>query len=165
MSRADDMANLTPALSTADLCDAFPDEVEVCRVEWRSLGGRRSFGGEIETVSVFEDAGLVKRALAEPGRGRVLVVDGGGSNRVAILGDRLAGIAVQNGWAGIVVLGAVRDTEGLARLNVGVVATAVSPARASLAGHGRIGATFEIGGATFARGRTVICDMDGIVVR
>jgi regulator of ribonuclease activity A len=128
------------------------------------FGAHRSFSGEMETVSTYEDAGLVKQCLEQPGQGRVLVVDGGGSTRVALLGDRLATRAVQNGWAGIIVLGAVRDTEVLATLDIGVIALAVTPLRGSLDGAGTIGAAFQFSGAEFAPGRQVYCDADGVIV-
>jgi regulator of ribonuclease activity A len=149
---------------TADLCDTFMRDVQVCAAQFRMFGAHRSFSGEMETVRTYEDAGLVKQCLERPGQGRVLVVDGGGSTRVALLGDRLATRAVQNGWAGIIVLGAVRDTEMLATLDIGVIALAVTPLRGSLDGAGTIGATFQFGGAEFAPGRQVYCDADGVVV-
>jgi regulator of ribonuclease activity A len=151
-------------IRTADLCDTFTADVQVCAAPFRMFGGRRSFGGIVQTVSTYEDAGLIKQCLNQPGQGRVLVVDGGGSARVALLGDRLATRAVQNGWAGIIVLGAVRDTEVLATLDIGVIALNVTPLRGSLDGAGTIGAAFQFGGAEFAPGRQVYCDADGVVV-
>jgi regulator of ribonuclease activity A len=149
---------------TADLCDTFTGDVQVCAAQFRTFGAHRSFSGEMETISTYEDAGLVKQCLEQPGQGRVLVVDGGGSTRVALLGDRLATRAVQNGWAGIIVLGAVRDTEVLATLDIGVIALAVTPLRGSLDGAGTIGAAFQFCGAEFAPGRQVYCDADGVIV-
>ena len=151
-------------ITTADLCDRFTAEVQVCAVQFRMFGARRSFSGEIETVSTYEDAGVVKQCLDQPGQGRVLVVDGGGSTRVALLGDRLATRAIRNGWAGVIVLGAVRDTEVLATLDIGVVGLAVTPLRGSLDGTGTVGSAFHFGGAEFASGRQVYCDADGVVV-
>ncbi|MGO4572606.1 ribonuclease E activity regulator RraA [Microvirga sp. 2TAF3] len=149
---------------TADLCDEFADELEVCLAQFRIFGGRRSFSGEIQTVSTFEDVGLVRQCLEQPGQGRVLVVDGGGSTRVALLGDRLSAKAIENGWAGVLVFGAVRDTEALATLDLGVMALGVVPARGSFSGTGVIGASFQVGGVEFAPGRLVYCDTDGVVV-
>jgi regulator of ribonuclease activity A len=152
------------AIRTADLCDTFAADVQVCAAQFRMFGARRSFSGIIQTVSTYEDAGLVKQCLEQPGQGRVLVVDGGGSTRVALLGDRLATLAIQNGWAGVIILGAVRDTEVLASLDIGVVGLAATPLRGSLDGAGTIGAAFQFGGADFAPGRQVYCDADGVVV-
>lgn len=149
---------------TADLCDAFPGELEVCLTQFRMFGGRRSFWGLIETVKVFEDVGLVRQSLGQPGEGRVLVVDGGSSTRLALLGDRLSAKAVENGWTGVVVFGAVRDTEALATMELGVMALGVVPARGSFDGKGATGVSFEAGGATFAPGLFVYCDADGVVV-
>src|SRR5437763_8750307 len=95
--------------STCDLCDAFGDRVRVVALVFRDYGGRRRFAGRIVTVRVFEDNVLVRAALEQPGDGRVLVVDGGGSVRCALVGDQVAALAHANGWAGIVIHGAVRD--------------------------------------------------------
>jgi regulator of ribonuclease activity A len=149
---------------TADLCDDFADKLEVCLAQFRTFGGRKSFSGEIQTVSTFEDVGLVRQCLEQPGRGRVLIVDGGGSARVALLGDRLSAKAIENGWAGVVIFGAVRDTEALATMNLGVMALGVIPARGSFDGTGAVGTSFQAGGIEFSPGRFVYCDMDGVVV-
>ncbi len=149
---------------TADLCDEFPGEVEVCLTQFRTFGGRRSFSGEVETLQTFEDVGLVRQCLDQPGRRRVLVVDGGGSTRAALLGDRLSTKAIENGWAGVVVFGAIRDAETLAGMDLGVMALGTVPARGSFEGTGTIGLSFEAGGAEFAPGKFVYCDADGVVV-
>jgi regulator of ribonuclease activity A len=151
-------------IRTADLCDTFTADVQVCAAQFRMFGARRCFSGEIETVSTYEDAGLIRQCVEQPGQGRVLVVDGGGSTRVALLGDKLATRAIQNGWAGIIVLGAVRDTDVLATLDIGVIGLAVTPLRGSVDGAGTIGAAFQFGGAEFVSGRHVYCDADGVVV-
>ncbi|QRM33432.1 ribonuclease E activity regulator RraA [Microvirga sp. VF16] len=149
---------------TADLCDEFADELEVCLAQFRTFGGCKSFSGEIQTISTFEDVGLVRQCLEQPGQGQVLVVDGGGSTRVALLGDRLSAKAIENGWAGILVFGAVRDIEALAIMDLGVMALGVVPARGSFNGTGVIGASFQVGRVEFAPGRFIYCDMDGVVV-
>ncbi|WP_182084356.1 ribonuclease E activity regulator RraA [Aureimonas sp. ME7] len=151
-------------IGTADLCDDRPDDVEVCSSPLRLYGGRRRFHGEIATVRTDGDAGLVKRELASEGRSRVLVVDGAGSLDVALFGDRLAALAVQNGWAGVVVFGAVRDTETLATMDLGVAALGATPRRGRLDAAGAVGASFDYGGVRFSPGRIVVCDMDGLVV-
>lgn len=118
----------------------------------------------IETIRTHEDAGLVRRCLGEPGHGRVLVVDGGGSRGAAVLGDRLAALGARNGWAGVVVFGAVRDTDRLAGLDIGVVAQATTPRRGSLEGRGETGVTVRQGGATLRPGAYLYVDGDGMVV-
>jgi len=158
------MVHTVSGFKTADLCDEFGDELEVCLAQFRTFGGRRSFSGEIQTLSTFEDVGLVRQCLEQPGRGRVLAVDGGGSIRVALLGDRLAAKAIENGWTGLVVFGAVRDTEALATMDLGVMALGVVPARGSFNGTGAIGTSFQAGGVGFAPGRFGYCDADGVVV-
>src|SRR5215218_6129111 len=144
------MVHTVSGFRTADLCDEFADELEVCMAQFRTFGGRRSFSGEIQTVSTFEDVGLVRQCVEQPGRGRVLVVDGGGSTRVALLGDRLSARAIENGWAGVLVFGAVRDTEMLATMDLGVMALGAVPARGSFNGTGAIGSSFQAGGVEFA---------------
>src|SRR6266540_6131000 len=105
--------------ATADLLDEYGDRAAVCELGRRQFGGVRSFSGEISTVRCHEDNVLVKRQVSEPGNGRVLVVDGGGSVRVALLGDMMAGLARDNGWAGLVIHGAVRDVAALRKLELG----------------------------------------------
>jgi regulator of ribonuclease activity A len=152
------------AIKTADLCDAHSESVQVCTAQLRLFGRRRSFCGEIETVRTRGDAGLVRACLREPGRGRVLVVDSGGETGAAVLGDQLAALAVGNGWAGVVVFGAVRDTEALAAMDLGVAALAVTPRRGALDGKGSVGDPFDHGGARFARGSHLYLDADGLIV-
>ena len=149
---------------TADLSDEFGDELEVCRIQFRTFGGRRSFSGVIETVSATKDVGLVRQCLNQPGHGRVLDIDGGGSCPAALLGDRLSARAIENGWSGVVVFGAVRDVEALAAMDFGVMALGAVPARGTFTGAGSVGDSFKIGGAEFARGNYIYCDADGVVV-
>lgn len=158
------MVQTVSNFKTADLCDEFADELEVCLAQFRSFGGRKSFSGEIQTISTFEDVGLVRQCLEQFGHGRVLVVNRGGSTRVALLGDRLAAKAIENGWAGVLVLGAVRDTEMLATMDLGVMALGAVPARGSFNGTGAIGTSFRADGAEFTPGRFAFCDADGVVV-
>src|SRR5258708_1414039 len=94
---------------TADLVDAHGDKLQSCEIQFRQFGGRRNFHGPVRTVQTLEDNALVKRLLAGPGHGAVLVVDGGGSLRTALVGDMIAGAALRNGWAGVIIWGAVRD--------------------------------------------------------
>lgn len=130
----------------------------------RSLGGRRAFSGAIQTVSCLQDNVLMRGALEEPGRGRVLVVDGHGSVAVALMGDAMAGRAAAAGWAGVIVNGAVRDVQALAEIDMGVLALGAVPRRAAKTGVGAVGVPVSFGGVTFEPGGTVWCDPDGVVV-
>lgn len=151
-------------LATTDLCDAYGDEVRVVEPVFRDFGGRRHFAGLIYTLSVRDDNVLVREMLAQPGNGRVLVVDGGGSLRCALLGDQLATLACENGWSGIVVNGAVRDAEALSTIDVGVKALATCPRRSAKNGLGQRDVPVAFGGVTFAPGDWLAADADGIVV-
>jgi len=150
--------------TTADLCDAHAASIEVAEPVFRDLGGRARFAGPIATLELFEDNSLVRAALQEPGRGRVLVVDGGGSLRCALLGDRLAALAVANGWAGVVVHGAVRDAAELARLELGVRALATCPRKSVKRGTGRRDLPVRFAGVRFAPDRFLYADEDGLIV-
>jgi regulator of ribonuclease activity A len=155
---------VSPAFATADLCDAFPAHIEVVEPLFRDWGGTCSFAGPIETVRVFEDNALVRQALEMEGRGRVLVVDGGGSVRTALVGGRLAGLAHENGWSGLVVHGCVRDSVELAAIAIGVKALHTSPRKSDKAGAGERGQPVAFGGVTFTPGHWLYADPDGIVV-
>jgi len=152
------------AFATTDLCDLHGTDVRVVEPLFRDFGGLASFAGPISTVRVLEDNVLVRAALEEPGRGRVLVVDGGASLRTALLGDNLAAIAVQNGWSGIVVNGAVRDARGLRASTVGIRALATCPRKSGKKGEGERDQPVTFGGVTFTPGEHLYADEDGIVV-
>ena len=150
--------------STADILDAHPVEARVCELVLRQFGGVTAFSGPISTVRCHEDNVVLKRQLGEPGDGRVLVVDGGGSYRVALLGDVVAGLAAENGWAGVIVNGCVRDSVALRALNVGIKALGTNPRPSGKAGAGEIDVPVEFGGITFEQGATLYSDDDGVVV-
>jgi regulator of ribonuclease activity A len=150
--------------STADLLDLHGDAAAVCELELRRFGGRATFQGPISTVRCFEDNVVLKARLSEPGHDRVLVVDGGGSRRVALMGDMVAGLAVQHGWAGVVVNGCVRDSAALADLEVGIAALGTNPRPSGKTGAGEVDVPVTFGGVTFVPGAPLACDPDGIVV-
>ncbi|WP_309646736.1 ribonuclease E activity regulator RraA [Phenylobacterium sp.] len=150
--------------SVADLCDEHEETIEVCEVQFRDFGGRLAFSGRIRTVRCYEDNSEVKALLATPGDGCVLVVDGGGSLRRALVGDVLAGDAVKNGWAGIVVFGAVRDTSVLATLDIGIKALGTIPMRGIKRGEGVVDTPVAFGGVVFVPGDILHADGDGIAV-
>jgi len=150
--------------STSDLWDAHPDTAIVCELQLRQYGGVTAFSGEIATVRCFEDNVLVKQRAGEPGNGRVLVVDAGGSLRCALVGDNVAGLALENGWAGIVLNGCVRDVEELAGLAIGIKALGSNPRPSRKEGAGELDVPVSFGGATFTPGAMLHSDADGILV-
>ncbi|MET3807095.1 regulator of ribonuclease activity A [Nakamurella sp. UYEF19] len=151
--------------STADLSDECGESLEYCDTPFRSYGRRAAFAGMVSTVRCFEDILLVRSILGTPGHGGVLVVDGGGSSRVALLGDQMALLAIDHGWAGVIINGAVRDTAVLSDLDLGVKALAASPRRGGKGGAGERDVPVSFGGATFRPGDQVVSDADGIVVQ
>ena len=150
--------------ATADLYDERGDALASVSVRFQALGGRRSFEGPIRTIRCFRDNGLVKDVLAGPGDGAVLVVDGGGSLESALMGDIMASSAVANGWAGVIIHGAIRDRDVLATLDLGVKALGSNPRKSVKDGVGDIDVPVEIGGVTFRPGGYVWADTDGILV-
>jgi regulator of ribonuclease activity A len=149
---------------TTDLCDAFESELQVLAPILRSYGGARCAGGPIRTLKIFEDNALVRETLATPGEGAVLVIDGGGSLRRALLGDQLAELAVQNGWAGVIVYGAIRDSRAIAQLPLGVWAMGTIPLKTVKRGEGQRDIPVTFGGVTFTPGHFVYADEDGMIV-
>lgn len=150
--------------ATADLSDDYPDRISVVRAPLLDFGGVRRFAGVMATLRVHEDFRPVLGMLSQPGRGRVLVVDGGGSIRHAVLGERLATQAVENGWVGVVVYGAVRDTDQTAKLAVGVRALAAVPSRGMSGDAGVVDIPLEFGEAILRPGDWLWADADGVVV-
>jgi regulator of ribonuclease activity A len=150
--------------SVCDLCDEHEDEIDVADSIFRNYGGRKSFGGEIVTLKCHEDNSLVKEWVARPGSGKVLIVDGGGSLRRSLLGDRLAAQAVANGWAGIVINGALRDVEILATLNIGIKALNAIPLKTEKRGVGEQGNAVRFAGVGFRPGAYVYGDLNGLIV-
>lgn len=151
-------------LATADLCDAHPDKVKVCQTPFRSFGRVATFHGPIRTLSVLDDNALVRQTLERPGHGAVLVVNGGGSMKRALVGDNLAKLAIDNGWAGIVVHGAIRDSGVINTMEVGLKALGAIPLRADRDAIGEIDIPTAFGGVIFTPGDWLYADEDGVVV-
>jgi regulator of ribonuclease activity A len=151
-------------MSTADLLDAYGDRAAVCETVFRQFGGVRSFAGAIATVRCHEDNVLVRRRSGEPGEGRVLVVDGGGSLRCALVGDNIASLALDNGWAGLVINGCVRDSATLAGVALGVTALGTNPRASGKVGDGEVDVPVTFGAVTFRPGAQIASDDDGVVV-
>lgn len=150
--------------TTPDLCDDHPDEVRVLAPILRTFGGREAFCGPALTVLCHEDNSRVKELVGTPGEGRVMVVDGGGSVACALLGDMLAQKAADNGWAGLVIHGAVRDVEILRTIDLGVQALASIPLRSDRQDAGEVGVEVAFGGVTISAGDWVYADANGVVV-
>ena len=148
---------------TPDLCDAYPD-VNVVEPIFSNFGGHDSFGGEIVTVKCHEDNSIVKEQVDQDGRGKVMVVDGGGSFRRALLGDMLAEKAAKNGWEGIIIYGCVRDVDVLAQTPLGIQALASHPMKTDKRGIGDLNVTVSFAGVTFKPGEYVYADNNGIIV-
>lgn len=154
-----------PALiPTADLYDEYGEDLDSCDVQFVQFGGRRHFRGAATTIRVHDDNILVKEALAEPGQGRVLVVDGAGSCHCALLGDNMARTAAANGWEGVIVHGAVRDAVALGAIDLGVKAVGTNPRRSRKERTGLRDVPLSFGGMTIAPGAEIVSDEDGIVV-
>ncbi|MEQ1439516.1 ribonuclease E activity regulator RraA [Fontimonas sp. SYSU GA230001] len=150
--------------ATTDLSDAHP-EAQVAEPIFGDFGGRIAFHGPIKTIKVFEDNALVRATLEKPGEGRVLVVDGGGSTRCALVGGNLGQLAVKNHWAGIVVYGYVRDSEEIAEQDVGVKALGTHPRKSEKGLHSAVeDKVVSFAGVTFKPGAWLYADADGIVV-
>ncbi len=150
--------------ATADLYDAAPDEVFACELQLRHWGQRTAFSGPIATVRCLEDNVLVRQRLEEPGDGRVLVVDGGGSLRCALVGDILAERGRDSGWFGMVINGAIRDSAVINGMDYSVRALGTNPTRSTKAGKGETDVVLDFGGVRFVPGHWLYADADGIVV-
>lgn len=148
---------------TPDLCDAHP-EVRVLDPLFVNFGAIEAFYGPVRTVKCFEDNSRVKEAVAEPGDGAVLVVDAGGSQRCALLGDMLAEKAADNGWAGVVMYGCVRDVEALADTALGIQALGAHPRRSEKHGEGQRDIAVTFAGVTMRPGQWLYADNNGILI-
>lgn len=135
-----------------------------CDVQFRQFGGRTRFAGPVSTVRCFQDNALVKSVLSEPGAGRVLVIDGAGSLHTALVGDVIAELARANGWAGLVVYGAVRDAAALRGIDIGIKALGTNPRKSAKTGAGERDVAVSLGGVTFMPRDIAYSDDDGIVV-
>jgi len=150
--------------ATADLYDRYGEELQVPAPMFNDYGGLRSFCGVIATVKVHEDNSLVCAALEEPGQGRVLVIDGGGSLRCALVGERLALVAQQNGWSGMVVYGCIRDSAAIASIGIGLKAMNTTPRKSVKRGFGERDIAVSFAGVTFTPGAYLYADPDGMLV-
>lgn len=151
-------------MKTADLIDEHGAALRLLHLPFRHFGMKEYVVGPAQTVKCFEDNTTLRAQLETPGEGRVLVVDAGGSTRIAVLGDMLADLAITNGWAGIVLSGAIRDSAEIARMDTLVFALGTSPVKSAKDGLGKVGGTVELGGVRIAPGDWIYADADGVLM-
>mgnify|MGYP001358371468 CR=1 FL=1 len=151
-------------ISTADISDSHREKVTAADPIFKDYGGRKSFWGEIVTLKIFEDNSFVRKKLGEDGTGKVLVIDGGGSMRCALLGDQLGELAVKNDWVGIVIYGCLRDSIALSILPLGIKAQGTHPFKTDKRNEGQENIPVAFAGVTFTPGQYIYCDADGILV-
>ncbi len=157
------------SLLTTDLLDnnealVQQEQLRVIAPMFQHYGGKHAFAGEIVTLKLFEDNSLVRAVLGEPGTGKVLVIDGGGSLRCALLGDQLAEIAVKNGWEGVIVYGCIRDSAVINTLPLGVRALNTHPLKTVKKNIGERDIPVTFGGITLKPGEWLCADDDGVIV-
>ncbi len=152
------------ARATADLVDDVGPDVRSCDLQLAQFGGRAMFAGPISTVRCFQDNALLKSVLSEPGYGGVLVIDGDASVHTALVGDLIAELGRSNGWAGLIINGAVRDASTLRTLDIGIKALGTNPRKSTKTGAGERDVAVSFGGVTFVPGEIAYSDDDGIVV-
>ncbi|WP_123658663.1 ribonuclease E activity regulator RraA [Salinisphaera japonica] len=151
-------------LPVTDLCDKYSDDLQILDPVFTDFGGRLDFAGPVSTVKCFEDNSLVRLALEEPGESRVLVIDGGGSERCALLGDNLAQLAIDNEWAGILVFGCIRDSADISQMDVAVKAVNTHPKKSFKKNQGERDVPVRFGGVNFMPGDWLYADLDGVVL-
>lgn len=150
--------------TTADLCDSYPD-ARIAAPVFRDFGAHSTFHGRIVTVKVFEDNAVVRAVLEEPAEGRILVIDGGGSLRCALVGGNMATLGVANGWRGMVINGCIRDSQEMGRIAIGVKALGTHPRKSEKGLHsGHRDRPVAFAGVDFASGEWLYADPDGIIV-
>ena len=150
--------------TTANLYDQYTDRVRAATVSFHDYGGVHAFSGAIATVKCFEDNSYVRISLEEPGEGRILLVDGGQSMRCALLGDKLAQLAYDNGWSGLIINGCIRDSEIIRTISIGVKALATCPVKSEKKNLGETGVHLHFAGLTFKPGQYIYADCDGVLL-
>ncbi|MFC8041764.1 ribonuclease E activity regulator RraA [Paenarthrobacter sp. NPDC057355] len=155
---------MSEQINTADLYDERGEELESLALQFQNLGAHTHFSGPARTIRCLEDNALVKSILATPGEGAVLVVDGQGSLRTALMGDMIADSAVENGWAGVIINGAIRDREAIARLPLGVKALGSNPRKSAKTGAGEVDVELVIDDVRIRPGVMIYSDPDGILL-
>ncbi len=151
-------------ISTPDLCDDNPELVKILEPIFRNYGGKNSFGGEVVSIKCCEDNSRVKETAATDGKGKVMVVDGGGSLKKALLGDLIAEDAMNNGWEGFVIYGCIRDVQAIGNMKIGVKALNSIPLKTQRKGLGDLNVPITIGGVTINPGEYIYADNTGIII-
>lgn len=148
---------------TADLCD-FSTDILVCNLPFRGYGKRKRFSGHIRTLRYDQGMGAVRDLLREPGKGKVLVIDGNGTLDHAVFGDIMASLALQHDWEGVIVNGVIRDSGEINQMDVGIKALGTCPQRASLDSPGLVDVIVDFGNVKFVPGARLAADEDGVVL-
>lgn len=151
-------------MNTTDICDQLKDRAQFLPPSFENFGGRHQFRGEAVTIKCYEDSSRIKEAIATDGRGKVLVIDAGGSERCAVFGDMSAQTAIDNGWEGIVINGCLRDVKAIAAMDIGVRALGVVPKGSNRQGQGLCGIAVTLANITVHPGDLVVADEDGVLV-
>jgi regulator of ribonuclease activity A len=152
-------------IETTDLCDKFNEEIDVALpIGLKDFGGIKKFHGQIVTVKCFETNPLVRQTLEKDGTNKVLVVDGGGSKRCALMGDNIAELAIKNNWNGIIIFGCIRDSAAIAKLPIGLKALDVIPLKSGKKNEGEVNVTINFANINFIPDQFIYCDEDGIIV-
>ncbi|TKB56086.1 ribonuclease E activity regulator RraA [Ferrimonas aestuarii] len=150
--------------NTSELCDLYAEQVDVVEPMFTNFGGCDSFGGELQTIKCFEDSVLIAETLEQDGTGKVLLVDGGGSLRRALIDAKMAELAAQNNWEGLIVYGSVREVDALVDIDIGIQALASIPVGAYQTGEGAVDVPVNFGGVTFLPEDHIYADSTGIIL-
>jgi regulator of ribonuclease activity A len=150
--------------TTADLGDEHGTLLSCVDPIFNHFGNKKTFSGKISTLKLFEDNSLVRQQLELDGKGKVLVIDGGGSLRCALVGDQLAALAIQNNWEGIIVNGCIRDSELINSMNIGIKALNTCPIKSVKRNQGEVNIPVKFGGVTFISDDSIYVDADGILI-
>lgn len=150
--------------NTSELCDLYPDMVDVVEPMFIHYGGRSSFGGQLVTIKCFEDKGVIEEVVQQNGAGKVLLIDGGGSSRRALIDIAIAELAFDNEWEGIVCYGAVRDVDALEEVDFGIMAMTSIPVGAISEGVGEVDVPVNFAGVTFLPEDHLYADSTGVIL-
>tara|TARA_Y100000768_G_scaffold328414_1_gene266416 strand:- start:180 stop:659 length:480 start_codon:yes stop_codon:yes gene_type:complete len=149
---------------TADICDEYED-IQICQSIFKSYGGKDKFNGKIRTVTAIEDNSYVKKLIDEKVSGDIMVVDGNGSMKCALLGDNLAKKAAANGWSGFIINGCIRDSEIISTIDIGIKALSTMPLKSEKKNVGEFGKDLKFANVSFKEGHYAYSDQDGIIIR
>ncbi|MCH2023531.1 MAG: ribonuclease E activity regulator RraA [Saprospiraceae bacterium] len=149
---------------TADLWDEYTEDLVLLNLDLIQYGKKENFAGKVETLKIYEDNSYVRKVLAENGKGKVLVIDGGGSKRCALIGDNIAKLAIDNQWEGIVVYGCIRDSKEINSMNIGIKAIGTCPVKSIKRNVGIIGEPLILKGTKIDTNQHIYVDTDGILL-